>query len=176
PRVSCLTQEPGARRRFEAAMTAPAALQLTSSAFIPGGDIPTVHTCDGPDISPPLAWTEPPQGTRSLALICDDPDAPSGTWVHWVLFNLPPETRSLSGKFPTDPELPTGARQGKTDFGRVGYGGPCPPPGPPHRYFFRVYALDAPLSVDAGARKADVEKAMRGHVLAQGELMGRYGR
>jgi len=157
-------------------MTTPVVMQVTSSAFVPGGDMPIAHTCDGKDVSPPLSWTEPPGGTRSFALICDDPDAPVGTWVHWVLFNLPAETRSLSEKFPVDPELPTGARQGKNDFGRTGYGGPCPPPGPSHRYFFRVYALDAPLAVAAGARKADVEKAMRGHVLAQGELMGRYGR
>jgi Raf kinase inhibitor-like YbhB/YbcL family protein len=153
-----------------------ALIPLSSSAFVPGGDIPVAHTCDGPDASPPLEWGEPPAGTRSFALICDDPDAPMGTWVHWVLFNLPAQTRSLSEKFPTDGELPTGARQGKNGFGRLGYGGPCPPKGPAHRYFFKLYALDGPVSVAAGAGKEELEAAMKGHVLAQGELMGRYGR
>jgi hypothetical protein len=153
-----------------------ASISLTSSAFVPGGTIPAAYTCDGPDASPPLAWADPPQGTRSFALVCDDPDAPMGTWVHWVLYGLPAETRSLSERFPTDGELPTGARQGKNDFGRLGYGGPCPPKGPAHRYYFRLYALDRPVELKAGARKEELEAAMKGHVLAQGELMGRYGR
>jgi len=153
-----------------------ASIPLSSSAFVPGGDIPAAHTCDGADASPPLEWGEPPQGTHRFALICDDPDAPMGTWVHWVLFNLPGETRSLSEKFPADGELPTGARQGKNDFGRPGYGGPCPPKGPAHRYFFRLYALDAPMTLRAGATKTELEAAMQGHILGRGELMGRYGR
>jgi Raf kinase inhibitor-like YbhB/YbcL family protein len=153
-----------------------ASIPLTSSAFVPGGTIPVAHTCDGPDSSPPLAWGEPPQGTRSFALICDDPDAPMGTWVHWVLFNLPGTTRSLSEKFPTDGELPTGARQGKNDFGRLGYGGPCPPRGPAHRYHFRLYALDTTVDLKVGARKDELEASIRGHVLGEGDLMGKYGR
>jgi Raf kinase inhibitor-like YbhB/YbcL family protein len=106
----------------------------------------------------------------------DDPDAPGGTWVHWVLFNLPAETRSLPEGVPEDPALKDGSRQGQNDFRRPGYGGPCPPRGPAHRYYFKLYALDSALNLPAGAKKPDVEKAMKGHVLAQAELMGRYGR
>ncbi|MBI2104079.1 MAG: YbhB/YbcL family Raf kinase inhibitor-like protein [Candidatus Omnitrophica bacterium] len=148
-------------------------LTMTSSAFTDGGHIPSVYTCEGKDISPPLAWTEPPPGTNSLALIADDPDAPGKTWVHWVLYNLPPSARALPQAFPPDEERPDGARQGTTDFGRVGYGGPCPPSGT-HRYFFKLYALDAVLDVPPGATKPQVEAAMRGHLLAEAQLMGTY--
>lgn len=151
-------------------------LKLTSSAFDLGGTIPRKFTCDGPDVSPALAWSDPPAGTQSFALITDDPDAPAGTWVHWVLYDLPASARDLPENVPKQEELPNGARQGRNDFRRIGYGGPCPPPGPAHRYFFKLYALDAKLGLKAGATKAEVEKAMRGHILAQGELMGRYGR
>ncbi len=151
-------------------------IQVTSSAFEPGGAIPKKFTCDGPDVSPALNWTDPPAGTQSFALIADDPDAPVGTWVHWVLYDLPSVTRSLAENVPKQEQLPNGARQGRNDFGRIGYGGPCPPPGKPHRYFFKLYALDAKMNLKAGATKAEIEKAMRGHILAQGELMGRYGR
>jgi Raf kinase inhibitor-like YbhB/YbcL family protein len=151
-------------------------MNLTTTAFHPGGDIPAAHTCEGQDVSPPLAWEGAPEATRSFVLICTDPDAPMGTWVHWLLFNLPAETRSLLEKFPTDPELPSGARQGRNDFGRTGYGGPCPPPGPAHRYQFALYALDARMDLKPGCRRAEVEQAMKGHILATAELTGRFSR
>src|SRR5262245_1735618 len=151
-------------------------LTLTSGSFSHEGAIPTRHTCDGPDVSPALHWSQPPEGTKAFALICDDPDAPVGTWVHWVIFNLPPTTRNLLEGVPKDRELPDGSRQGKNDFGRVGYGGPCPPKGPAHRYYFKLYALASRLTALAGATKKEVEQAMLDRVLAQGILMGRYGR
>jgi Raf kinase inhibitor-like YbhB/YbcL family protein len=127
-------------------------------------------------VSPALNWSDPPAGTQSFALIADDPDAPVGTWVHWVLYDLPADTRSLAENLPKQEQLSNAARQGRNDFRRIGYGGPCPPPGKPHRYFFKLYALDTKLSLKAGAAKAEVERAVQGHILAQGELMGRYGR
>jgi Raf kinase inhibitor-like YbhB/YbcL family protein len=150
--------------------------KLSSTAFEAGAAIPRKFTCDGPDVSPALAWSELPAGTQSLALIMDDPDAPVGTWVHWVLYDLPASTRGLPENRPKQEELSSGARQGRNDFRRIGYGGPCPPPGPAHRYFFKLYALDAKLNLKPGATKPEVEKAMQGHILAQGELMGRYKR
>ena len=150
--------------------------QFATAAFSAGGAIPKKFTCDGPDVSPKLAWNEPPAGTQSLAVIMDDPDAPRGTWVHWVLYDLPGDTRELSENILKQEQLAGGARQGRNDFGKTGYGGPCPPPGKPHRYLFKLYALDAKLNLKAGATKADVELAMQGHILAQAELMGRYGR
>jgi hypothetical protein len=150
-------------------------IKITSSAFQDGGLIPAKYTCDGADVSPPLQWDTVPEGTKSIALICDDPDAPMGTFVHWVLFNLPAETRQLAEKVPADKTLPSGARQGTSDFGRIGYGGPCPPSGT-HRYFFKIYALDTTLDLPAGARKGDLLKAMQGHILAQGQLIGKYKR
>ncbi len=152
------------------------ALILTSTAFAEGVTIPVGHTCDGPDLSPQLQWSKAPAGTKSFTLICDDPDAPAGTWVHWVLFNLPAGTQTLPQGVPTSAELTSGGRQGKNDFGRLGFGGPCPPRGPAHRYFFKLYALDTDLSLPAGATKKQVEEAMKGHILAQGQLMGKYGR
>jgi Raf kinase inhibitor-like YbhB/YbcL family protein len=151
-------------------------IELTSSAFQPGATIPKQHTADGADRSPPLRWSEPPAGAASLALIADDPDAPRGTWVHWVLFNLPAEGRGVDEGVPTTETLDSGARQGKNDFGRIGYGGPSPPKGRPHRYFFKLYALDAVLDLPAGATKGQVESAMKGHILGEGQLMGTYGR
>ena len=151
-------------------------LKMTSAAFEPGGTIPRKFTCDGSDVSPALEWTDPPAGTQSFALIADDPDAPVGTWVHWVLYDLPAETRALAEGLPKTEQLANGARHGSNDFRRLGYGGPCPPPGKPHRYFFKLYALDARLNLKAGATKAEVERAMQNHILAQGELMGRYAR
>jgi Raf kinase inhibitor-like YbhB/YbcL family protein len=150
-------------------------MELKSPAFAAGADIPAKHTCDGPDVSPPLSWTDPPAGTRSFALVADDPDAPAGTWVHWVAWNIPPGARSLAEGLPKRGSLPDGTKQGTTDFGRVGYGGPCPPSGT-HRYFFRLYALDSPLPLPEGAARDDLDRALKGHVLAQGELMGRYRR
>ncbi len=148
---------------------------LTSAVFTEGGMIPSTYTCDGRDLSPPLSWTEPPAGTESLALISDDPDAPVGTWVHWVLYNLPPSTRRLDEGFPTEAELSSGARQGITDFGRPGYGGPCPPSGT-HRYFFKLYALDTVLTLPPKATAKQLEAAMQGHLLGQAQLMGTYRR
>lgn len=150
-------------------------IKITSSAFVEEGMIPSKYTCDGQDVSPPLEWGAVPEGTKSIALISDDPDAPRGTWVHWVLFNLPAETRKLEEDIPPDKTLPSGARQGTTDFGRVGYGGPCPPSGT-HRYFFKIYALDTKLDLAAGANKSELLKAMEGHVLGQGQLIGKYKR
>jgi Raf kinase inhibitor-like YbhB/YbcL family protein len=151
-------------------------IELTSTAFREGETIPKPHTGDGKDQSPPLKWADLPAGTKSIALIADDPDAPRETWVHWVLFNLPAETRELKEGVPTDKTLPNGAKQGTNDFKKIGYGGPAPPPGKPHRYFFKLYALDAPLDLPPGATKDQVLAAMKGHLLAQGQLMGKYGR
>ncbi len=150
-------------------------LTVTSGAFRQEGMIPSKYTCDGADVSPPLSWSKPPAGTRSLALISDDPDAPGRTWVHWVVYNIPPGTTSLPEGVPRNEKILGDALQGKNDFGRVGYGGPCPPGGT-HRYFFKLYALDAVLDLRSGATKNDVLSAMEGHVLAQGELMGKYKR
>jgi Raf kinase inhibitor-like YbhB/YbcL family protein len=152
------------------------AIKLTSTAFQEGATIPKAHTGDGPDTSPPLEWSNPPQGTKSFALICDDPDAPAGTWVHWVIFNLPPSLQKLEEGAPTKETLSNGARQGKNDFGTIGYGGPAPPRGKPHRYFFKLYALDMPLDLAPGATKDQLLAAMKDHVLDEGQLMGRYGR
>ena len=150
-------------------------IKITSSAFEDGGMIPAKYTCDGADISPPLRWDVVSEGTKSIALICDDPDAPIGTWVHWVLFNLPADTKELAENIPPDKTLPNGAKQGITDFGRNGYGGPCPPSGT-HRYFFKVYALDTQIDLTSSANKAQLLKAMEGHILGQGQLMGKYKR
>lgn len=150
--------------------------ELTTSSFTPGGNIPRQFTCQGEDISPALAWTEPPPGTQSLALIMDDPDAPMGTFVHWVVYNLPGGARQLPDRVPRKDDLAGGGVQGRNDFATTGYGGPCPPPGKPHRYFFKLYALDSKLNLQAGIPKRDVEQAMKGHILAEAHLMGRYGR
>jgi Raf kinase inhibitor-like YbhB/YbcL family protein len=151
------------------------AFELTSSAFAHGEVIPRKYTCDGEDISPPLGWGNPPDGTRSFALINDDPDAPVGTWVHWVLYNLPADARALPEAVPSDPELADGSRHGQNSGRRLGYAGPCPPSGT-HRYFFKLYALDTALALDPGANKEQVLKAMEGHILGQAEVMGVYSR
>ncbi len=150
-------------------------IDVASSVFEEGGVMPARYTCDGLDVSPPLSWSSVPDGTQSFALIADDPDVPSGTFVHWVLYNLPPDRRRLPEDVPNRETLPSGAAQGVNGAGRVGYMGPCPPSGT-HRYFFKLYALDKQLGLAEGATKADVAKAMEGHVLAQGELMGTYRR
>jgi Raf kinase inhibitor-like YbhB/YbcL family protein len=156
--------------------TASLSLQLTSTDFSSGGDIPKQFTCEGKDFSPALQWKEPPAGTQSFALIADDPDAPVGTWVHWVIYDLPPTQRSLAQDFPTSEQSADGSRQGTNDFKKIGYGGPCPPPGTPHRYFFKLYALNIKLNLKSGATKTDLERAMQGHILARGEYIGRYSR
>lgn len=152
------------------------ALELKSSAFKSQTTIPTKYTCDGSDVSPPLGWNDPPDGTKSFTLVCDDPDAPGGTWDHWILYNLPPDAKGLPEDVPRDKTLDNGARQGKNSWGKIGYGGPCPPRGPAHRYFFKLYALDTTLDLPPGASKGKVENAMKGHILADTELVGLYKR
>ncbi len=155
----------------------PMKITLTSPSFKEGQPIPRNFTCQGTNLSPALAWDGVPDGTRSIALIMDDPDAPRGIWVHWALWNLPLEARSLPEAVPTKAALDGGAKQGQNDFRQVGYGGPCPPPGKPHRYYFKLYALDAQLSLKEGvAQKADLVAAMEGHILAEGQLMGTFAR
>jgi Raf kinase inhibitor-like YbhB/YbcL family protein len=151
-------------------------MQLTSTAFKEGQPIPTRYTSDGKNVSPPLQWSGVPAGAKSLALIADDPDAPVGVWVHWVVYDLPPTTTELSEDLPKSQYLSNGARQGLNDFKHLGYGGPQPPPGKAHRYFFKLYALDKLLDLKPGAMKKDVESAMAQHILAQTHLMGVYQR
>ena len=149
---------------------------LSSTAFPNGGEIPRRHTCDGTDLSPALAWQDVPAGTQSLALIADDPDAPAGTWTHWLLWNIPARATLLLEDSAKIELLDNGARQGINDFQRIGYGGPCPPPGKPHRYYFKLYALDARLDLKPGATKADLELAIKPHLLAEAQWMGTYQR
>jgi Raf kinase inhibitor-like YbhB/YbcL family protein len=151
------------------------AMKLESSAFTNEGMVPSKYTCDGNDVSPPLSWSGAPSGTKSFALIADDPDAPMGTWVHWVVWNIPPSTDKLAENVPADRRLDDGMRQGINDFKRAGYGGPCPPGGK-HRYYFKLYALDTQLSLGESTGKVALEKAMKDHVLAEAQLMGRYER
>ncbi len=149
---------------------------LNSTAFANGGSIPKRYTCDGADVSPALSWNDIPAGTHSLALIAEDPDAPGGTWTHWVIWNIPAHAASVPEGVPATETLDNGARQGRNSFRRIGYGGPCPPPGKPHRYFFKLYALDATLRLKPGAGRNELERAMKGHILSTAEWMGTYGR
>jgi len=165
----------GCHARGAAAAAGEPKMELTSSN-LQSGQIPLAYTCDGANISPQLSWSEPPPGTRSLALIVTDPDAPSGTFTHWILFNVPANTRSLSPGLPESDQLADGSRQGENDFEKTGYGGPCPPHHSEHRYVFTVYALDTTLDLPAGASKKQVDKAIKDHVLARGELTAHYGR
>ncbi|HTL72204.1 MAG TPA: YbhB/YbcL family Raf kinase inhibitor-like protein [bacterium] len=151
-------------------------MKLTCQFFAEGQPIPTKYTCDGTDISPPLHWTGAPGKTKTFALISDDPDAPMGTWVHWVLYGLSAATDQLAEAIPTSDLLPDGAKQGVNDFKRIGYGGPCPPPGRAHRYFFKLYALDTELALKPRATKPQLLQAMEGHILAEASLMGLYQR
>jgi Raf kinase inhibitor-like YbhB/YbcL family protein len=150
--------------------------KLASDAFLEGQSIPKDHTCDGADRSPALHWEGVPAGTQTFALIVDDPDAPVGNWNHWLLYNVPAGTRALAPGVAARPALGDGSRQGTNDFGRIGYGGPCPPRGTNHRYYFRLYALSAPLDLKPGAKREAVLEAIAGKTLGQAELMGRYGR
>ena len=152
------------------------ALAISSSAFQPGAPIPRPYTCDGRDVSPPLAWSGVPAGTRALALVCDDPDAPAGNWVHWVIFNIPASLPGLGEGVAAQAALADGTRQGRNDFGRIGYGGPSPPQGRQHRYIFTLYALDRELPLQGGCRKADLMAAMKGHVLQSAAVSGTYKR
>lgn len=150
--------------------------RLTSAAFSHGDVIPRHHTCDGDDRSPALRWQGAPAGTKAFALVCEDPDAPVGIWTHWVLFDVPGASQELAEGVAATPSLADGARQGKNDFGRLGYGGPCPPRGSNHRYFFKLFALSAPLDLEPGSSRKAVLEAVKGKTLAETELMGRYGR
>jgi len=147
-------------------------INVTSTAFGEGAMIPKKYTCDAQNVSPQIAWSGVPAGVKSIALICDDPDAPAGDWVHWVIYNMPAGTNGLAEGVQA---LPAGSKRGTNDFRKTGYGGPCPPSGV-HRYYFRIYAIDSVLSLGDGATKAQLLKAMDGHILAQGALMGRYRR
>jgi hypothetical protein len=149
---------------------------ISSSVFKPGESIPRTFTADGRDASPALAWEAPPDGTVTFALICDDPDAPGGVWVHWVIWNVPHSVQRLAEGVPPKKELMDGSAQGKNDFGRIGYGGPSPPPGKPHRYFFRLYALKEKLALAAGASRRELESAMEGKILGEAEVFGIYRR
>jgi len=148
---------------------------VKSDSFSDGGMIPAKYTCDGANISPQLSWDNAPKGTKSFVLICEDPDAPMGTFTHWVLYDIPADVHELPENLPKDKILPNGAKQGITDFKKVGYGGPCPPNGT-HRYYFKLYALDTLLNLEPGLKKEDILKAMNGHILAQGQIMGKYAR
>ena len=150
--------------------------RIESAAFKEGAFIPARFSCQGENVSPPLKWTGPPAGAHSFALIADDPDAPAGIWTHWVVFNLPAQTRAMDENSPKRDKLPNGGLQGLTSFGSVGYGGPCPPPGKAHRYFFKLYAVDTVLSLQPGASSEDVVAALKGHTLGEAQLMGRFKR
>jgi len=180
PTQSVLTVEPTQQELLPTAEQNPPTeeqnFKLISSAFSQDDPIPAKFSCDGENISPRLTWTNPPAGPTSYALILDDPDAPVGTWVHWVLFNLPAEALSLPEAVGPDPVLANGAVHGSNSWNSIGYGGPCPPGGEEHRYFFKLYALDIVLDLEVGATKEQVLAAMEGHILAQTELMGTFSR
>ncbi len=149
---------------------------LQTNAFTPGGMIPKKYTCDAGDVSPELTWSGAPAGTQAFALIVDDPDAPAGTWTHWIAWDIPASTSKLAEGTPKNETLADGTRQGRNDFKRIGYNGPCPPPGKPHRYFFKLYALGTKVDLKAGASRSELESAMKGKALGQVEVMGKYGR
>ena len=146
------------------------------NAFADGGEIPKRHTCSGADLSPALSWDGVSPAAHSLALIVDDPDAPGGTWTHWLIWNIPAHLTALPEGVPAEDVLQNGARQGRNDFHRIGYGGPCPPPGKAHRYFFKLHALDTALDLKAGASRKELDRAMKGHIVSQAEWMGTYRR
>jgi Raf kinase inhibitor-like YbhB/YbcL family protein len=150
--------------------------EITSGAFRNGEMIPAEYTCSGKGLSPPLSWKGTPPGTKSLVLVCEDPDAPAGLFTHWIVYNLPAATIGLPPGIPKKPVLIDGSRHGMNGFGRMEYGGPCPPPGRPHRYIFRLYALDAVLALNAPVTRDVLNKSMTGHILAQAELVGMFGR
>lgn len=151
-------------------------LDVASSAFGEGETIPKPYTGDGKNVSPPLRWESGPGATQSYLIVCEDPDAPSGMWCHWIIFNIPADRQELTEGVPVRDMLADGTKQGRNDFGRIGYGGPAPPRGKPHRYFFKLYALDTQLDLLAGSTRAQVLNAIKGHVLDEGQLMGVYGR
>jgi hypothetical protein len=171
----CIASEPDEETLKEEDISMDA-ISISSDVFENGSMLSSEYTCDGSDVSPALSWDTIPVGTQSIAIIVDDPDAPGKTWVHWVIYNIPADSSGLPGAVPKNKTLDDGSLQGKNDFGRIGYNGPCPPPGKPHRYFFKVYALDTTLGLKSGATKSQLESAMSGHILAQGKMVGKYGR
>jgi Raf kinase inhibitor-like YbhB/YbcL family protein len=154
------------------------AFELTSEAFLDGGMIPVRYTCEGEDVSPPLAWSGAPEDTRSFGLVVEDPDAPRGTFDHWIVYHIPAHAAALPEDLGDSPRLENlgGSLQGKNDFGNVGWGGPCPPPGRPHRYVFRLHALDGVPALDPGVKREALERAVEGHILATAEISGTFGR
>jgi Raf kinase inhibitor-like YbhB/YbcL family protein len=174
--VCCLALGVVAATSAAAEKTGKDPMQLTSTAFTEGAPIPGKYTCNDKNVSPPLKWSGIPPGAKALVLIVDDPDAPSGTWVHWVLYDLPATVSELAEDVPKSQYVAGLAKQGLNDFHHLGYGGPCPPQGKPHRYFFKLYALDTPLDLKPGSTRKDVEHAMGKHILASGQLMGTYKR
>ena len=173
--LSCANRQPTAQSPAPAPKENKAEIKLTSTAFKEGQPIPRAYTCDGVNISPSLEWSGVPKTAKTVAIVADDPDAPAGTWVHWVLYNLPADNIGVVENLPATGNLEAGGFQGKNDFEKIGYGGPCPPSGT-HRYFFKIYALDNELPLKAGATKAELMKAMEGHIVLQGQLMGTYRR
>jgi Raf kinase inhibitor-like YbhB/YbcL family protein len=171
----CITSEPDKETQIEEVIIMDA-ISISSDVFENGSMLSSEYTCDGSDVSPGLSWDIIPAGTQSIALIADDPDAPGKTWVHWVIYNIPANSSGLPAAVPKNKTLDDGSLQGTNDLGMIGYNGPCPPPGKPHRYFFKVYALDITLGIKSGATKSRLEAAMSGHILAQGEIVGKYGR
>jgi Raf kinase inhibitor-like YbhB/YbcL family protein len=166
----------GGREATSSARETAVPIQITSPAFNPGEPIPTKYTCDGEDVSPPLRWIGMPQTTQSIAIIVEDPDAPSGTFVHWVIYDIPGSATELPEGLPKTESLPSGVKQGVNDFKKLGYGGPCPPQGSAHRYDFHIYALDLQVQFRAGMGKQELLNLIEGHVTAQGILMGTYRR
>ena len=173
--AGCRGSNPPAANSAVASATASATITLSSDSLI-NGTVPSEFTCDGADRSPPLKWTAPPAETTSFVLTVTDPDAPGGTFTHWVLYNLPASTSALPAGVPAQNQLADGSHQGRNDFAKIGYGGPCPPHGSTHRYFFDLFALNATLVLPASATRAEIEDAMNTHVLARGKLMARYSR
>jgi Raf kinase inhibitor-like YbhB/YbcL family protein len=171
--LSC-GRSPKARPKGDGAQASE--FKIASTAFQEGGEIPKKFTCEGEDLSPPLHWANPPRGTQSFVLIAEDPDAPSGTWFHWVVYDLPARARELPEDVPKQAEVPGGGVQGQNSFGRIGYGGPCPPPGSAHHYFFNLYALDTTLNLRPGAAKEEVVTSAKGHVLGDAQFMGLFKR
>jgi Raf kinase inhibitor-like YbhB/YbcL family protein len=152
-------------------------MKISSTAFADRKSIPQNYTCDGANISPDLSWTDVPKGAKSLVLVVEDPDAPAGTWVHWTVYNIPVDAKGLPSGVPNLLNLPHGVQQGKNSFHKIGYGGPCPPPGHgPHRYFFRLYALDAVLDIRPGVDRRELDEAMKSHIVGRAELVGRFER
>lgn len=173
PLASCRNPAPASQQRGD---SSPLGFRIESTAFKEGESIPSRFTCESEDISPALSWTEPPAGTRSFVLIVEDPDAPGGIWTHWVVYNLPPRVQQMPENVAKQDHVPGGGLQGVNSFGHAGYGGPCPPPGSAHRYFFRLYALDTVLNLKPGADRQEVLAAAKGHVLGKTHLMGRFKR